>query len=269
MITIDDLNIRHGTQFEAVGSYEGGEFGAVRLRDEHGRRFVLKHQPPGLAPETTGVLRAVGYPAPRYVAWGDDYHVQEELPCRPAGDWGAASPAVTTRLLELNELQAGRAVEHTTSWRDDIVASVVAGYSDYAVVATLESHSDASRELLRLCIRAAERHAADLPDASDIVHWDYTLANVLVDGESVTGVIDWDGTRSGDRLFDVATLLYYARGETPEIERYVVDRIGGEGLAVYLAHMALRQTDWSLRHHGSAAGRQVLRYSLTLARTFP
>src|SRR5690242_8809690 len=193
MITIDDLNANHGTRFRAVGSYDGGEFGAVRLVDEHGRGFVLKHQPPGLAPAATDALRPLGYPAPRYVVWGDDYHVQEELPGRPAGDWGAASPAVMARLLELNELQAGCAVEGADSWSDHVAASVVDGYAEYAVVATLEQHSDESRELRRLCGRAADRHAADLPHASDIVHWDYTLANVLVDGGRVTGIVDWGG----------------------------------------------------------------------------
>jgi aminoglycoside phosphotransferase (APT) family kinase protein len=82
-------------------------------------------------------------------------------------------------------------------------------------------------------------------------------------------VIDWGGTRTGDRLFDLATLVYYSRGEAPELERYVVERIGREGLSVYLAHMAVRQSDWSLRHHGTAAEDEVVAYSLELARTFP
>ncbi len=270
MIRIDELNARHGTTFRAAGAYEGGEFGAVRLLDADGRRFVLKLQPPGLAPATSAALRPLGYPAPRYVAWGDDYHVQEELPGEPAWrGWGAASPEVMTRLLELNELQEGRAVDDDPSWPDSIVESVVVGYSEYAVVGTLERHSDESRELIALCRRAAERHAGALGGRRDIVHWDYTLANVLVEGGRVSGVIDWGGTRSGDRLFDLAILVYYARGEAPELERYVVERIGREGLSVYLAHMAVRQSDWSVRHHGVEAGNEVVAYSLGLAREFP
>jgi aminoglycoside phosphotransferase (APT) family kinase protein len=267
---VGELNARHATTFRAAGAYEGGEFGALRLRDESGRAFVLKRQPPGLAPQTTEALRSVGYPAPRYVAWGTDYHVQEELPGKPAwSGWGSARPAIIARLLELNELQAGWAVDDDASWPDSIVESVIDGYSEYAVVGTLERHSDESRELLRLCRQAVERHADALRGARDVVHWDYTLANVLVEDERVTGVIDWAGTRSGDRLFDLATLVYYGRGETPELERYVVERIGEEGLAVYLAHMTVRQSDWSVRHHGPAAGDEVVAYSLELARSFP
>ena len=270
MIELDELNARHGTSFQAAGDYKGGEFGAARLVDAEGQRFVFKRQPPGLAPETTATLRPLGYPAPRYVAWGSDYHVQEELPGEPAWrGWGVAPPVVMSRLLELNELQEGRAVGGDASWPDSIVESVVVGYSEYAVVGTLERHSDESRELIRLCRRAVERHAEAVRGRGDIVHWDFTLANVLLQGGQVSGVIDWGGTRTGDRLFDLATLVYYSRGEAPELERYVVERIGREGLSVYLAHMVVRQSDWSLRYHGTAAGDEVVAYSLGLARAFP
>ncbi|MCS7061362.1 MAG: aminoglycoside phosphotransferase family protein [Anaerolineae bacterium] len=37
-----------------------------------------------------------------------------------------------------------------------------------------------------------------------LIHGDYTLDNVLVEGERVTGVIDWSGCAIGDRRHDVA-----------------------------------------------------------------
>ena len=263
------LNQRHGTDFVVVGTYPGGEVGAMRLRDGRGRFFVLKAQPAGLAPATTEALRGVDYPAPRYVLWGDDYHVQEELPGVPISELRAAPPRITERLLELNEAQEGRAVDDDVTWPAHVVKSVTTGFADYMVLATLERHSDGTRELLRLCRRAVERHAGSLTTNRDIVHWDFTHANVLVVGDEVTGVIDWGGTRSGDRLFDLATLVFYARGEHRDVQQYVVDRIGQDGLSVYLAHLAIRQTDWSLRHHGDAAGNAALGHSLSLARRFP
>ena len=51
--------------------------------------------------------------------------------------------------------------------------------------------------------------------------------------------------------------------------RSVGERIGEAGLAVYLAHMAVRHSDWSVRHHGPAAGEEVVAYSLELTRAFP
>lgn len=233
--------------------------------DGVGRRFGLKLQEAGAAPTTTDVLRAVGYPCPRYVAWGADYHIQEELPGVPAGDWGAPAAPIVARLIELNELQAGRALDDDRSWPAAIVESVKHGFRDYAVVGTLEKHSAESRELLAVCRSFVEQFADGIPPASDVVHWDFTLANVLVEGERVTGVIDWSDTRSGDRLFDLATLVYYGRGEMEDVERYVVERIGEGGLLTYLAHMAVRQSDWSIRHH-DYAGDEVVRYSLELMR---
>jgi len=270
VISLEQLNERHGTDFSEAGAYAGGEVGALRLIDRLGGRYVLKHQPPGLAPQTTEVLRRAGYPAPRYVACGERYVVQEELPGEPASaGWGVAAPVIMLRLLELNELQHGCAVDGDTTWPRTIVESVTSGFKEFCVVETLDRHSDESRELLALCRRVVERHSDALRGGRDIVHLDYTLANVLVANGRVSGVIDWNGTRTGDRLFDLSTLVYYANGEAPELERYVVERIGPEGLAVYLALMCVRQSDWSLRHHGIAAGESVVSYSLELARRFP
>jgi hypothetical protein len=271
VIDLAQLNARHGTDFRDAGAYEGGEVGAFTLVDGGGRRYVLKHQPPGLAPQTTNRLRRLGYPAPRYIVWGEDYHVQEELPGRPVSrGWGMhGASALVPLLVELNELQTDRAVDGDASWPGVIAESVTTGLLGYALVDTLERHSSKTRELLRLCRDAVEQHADALRGARDVVHWDFTLSNVLVDDERISGVIDWSGTRTGDRLFDLATLVYYSKGEAPELERYVVDRIGREGLSVYLAHMCVRQSDWSVRRHGIAHGEEVVAYSLELARRFP
>ena len=250
-MTADEFNARHGTRFTLGSDYEGGEVGAQRLVDAHGAHFVLKLQPPGLAPQTTAALRAVGYPAPRYVVAEPSYSVQQELPGSPLGHWDTGDRA---DILELNALQTGRAVDDDRSWPARVVESLISGYEDYMVVATLDAHSPDGRELLSRCRRTVRRQPSSLKTNDDVVHWDFTASNVLVDGRRISGVIDWDGTCSGDRLFDLATYLFYARGNAPRLERYLLERLGGQGLSVYLAHMAVRQADWSIRHHGERAG---------------
>ena len=79
-VDLEELNRRHGTSFRHAGRYAGGEFGASRLLDAAGRRFILKQSPLPAAARVTAQLRALGYPAPRYVVVGDGYSVQEELP---------------------------------------------------------------------------------------------------------------------------------------------------------------------------------------------
>lgn len=263
---LDELNERHGTYFRVAGDYEGGEFGAQRLLDELGTPYVLKLQPPGLGPETTAALRKVGYPAPRYVVAADGYSVQEELPGDPLGGWRVP---MHPRLLALNDLQAGRAVDDDRSWPAPVVESILVGRDGYMILQTLFDHSPEGRELVELCQAAAIRNAEVLSTADDIVHWDFTAANVLATGGEISGVIDWGGTCSGDRLFDLATFLYYAGDAAPDLRAHIVERIGERGLSVYLAHMAIRQAEWSVRHHAEGAGWEMVRYGLKVARAFP
>ena len=268
---VAEINAAHGTDFRLVGKYEGGEFGAFRLVDGRGGRFVLKGRTPTPPPDvaaTTATLRAVGYPAPRYVAVGDDYSVQEELPGAPLRTFTPLDPAVVDRLLELNELQAGRAVLGPRDWPRVVVDSVLEGEETYMVLETLVRHSDESRRLLERCQAAVRRHAAEAASTGDVVHWDFHQGNVLVHGGRVTGVVDWDATTSGDRLFDLATLLYYAPDEQ-RVRDYAVSRVGEGVLAAYLAHMCVREADWCLRLYGGATAARALRYALEVSGSFP
>jgi hygromycin-B 4-O-kinase len=53
-------------------------------------------------------------------------------------------------------------------------------------------------QLLRFC-----------PDQRWLVHGDYGFDNVLVDGQRITGVIDWSNAAYGDFLYDVARLDFF------------------------------------------------------------
>ena len=270
---LDEINARHGTDFRLDGRYEGGETGALRVVAPDGRRFALKERgdgDPAGAARTTSLLRRLGYPAPEYVVVGGEYSVQEELPGRPLRPWRPLDASVVTRLLELNELQEGRALLEPRDWPASLVRTVLEGGEGYMLLDTLRRHSRDARLLLERCQAAVLAYAGEARTQGDVVHFDFTPANVLADGTRVTGVIDWDGTHSGDRLFDLATLLYYV----PEAARvraytYIVERAGEGVLAAYLAHVAVRQTEWSLRLHSRETGAFVLRYSLEVTAGFP
>ena len=264
-MTIDELNALHGTSFRSAGPYVGGEVGAERLLDGDGRAFALKRQPPGDAVRITERLRERGYPVPRYVVVAETYSVQEELPGAPLGQWDVPFPR---RLLELIDLQEGCAVDDDRSWPATIVESVADGFEEFMVLETLERHSDEGRELLTRCRSAVEAHAHLLTTNDDIAHMDFTGDNVLALYGEITGVIDWGGARSGDRAFDLTTWSYYAPSDNA-LRATAIERIGEKGMSVYLAHMAIRQADWSIRPHGETAGRRAVRYGLQLARAFP
>jgi len=49
------------------------------------------------------------------------------------------------------------------------------------------------------------------PEKRFLVHSDYGSNNVLSDGKKITGVIDWESSRYGDFIYDVAWLSFWSR----------------------------------------------------------
>lgn len=128
------------------------------------------------------------------------------------------------------------------------------GGQGYCLHTALLGHSQESRSLLATLQALVLTYKHAVPVARDIVHFDFQSANFLVDQGNISGVVDWEGVQAGDRGFDLATLLFYCY-EDPELRRmlweYSLAQSSGAVLAVYLAHLILRQVDWSLRHHSA------------------
>jgi Phosphotransferase enzyme family len=91
----------------------------------------------------------------------------------------------------------------------------------------------------------------------DVVHMDFHTASMLAIDRRITGVIDWEGSTSGDAAFDLVTQALYAPDLRTELLDAARARTDPHALPLYAAHMVLRQVDWSLRHHNAA---QVRRY---------
>ncbi|HEX5502111.1 MAG TPA: aminoglycoside phosphotransferase family protein [Thermomicrobiales bacterium] len=273
------INERHGAAFTPGARYPTGEQGAFAIFDGAGPdagRFVLKWRRADAVPDgvraavaTTGRLRAAGYPAPRYrlvgvaPALGVCYSVQEALPGAPLG--GLRDGALLDQLLALNDLQRGRAGAGR-DWPGYLVETVLRGGDGYCLLEPLRRHSAATADLLAAVQRLAAGHAAERAPAGDVVHFDFQGANILVDGGRVSGVVDWEGTRAGDRAFDLATLLFCMDGGGA-VEPALQARLWRElrarttpGLRrLYLAHMILRQVDWAIRFYGQDVVDRYLR----------
>ena len=105
--------------------------------------------------------------------------------------------------------------------------------------------------------RIGEACSPAIPAADDFVHYDFTLANLLSDGTAITGVIDVNPpVLAGDRAFDLATLLFYLYDQDDirdPLRARLLELAGPQAARAYLAHMVLRQVDWSLRFHPEAA----------------
>lgn len=108
-------------------------------------------------------------------------------------------------------------------------------------LATLRDHSDRSRDLLARCQDAVRSFGDRVPALDAIVHWDFTPDNVLVRDGRVTGVIDWEGVRAGDPVFDLVTLAFYAPGT--RLLDAAVSELDPGVRAVYQAHLCVRQAE--------------------------
>ena len=72
-----------------------------------------------------------------------------------------------------------------------------------------------------------------------LVHMDYHPQNVMVEGVSVTGVIDWVNTDVGDRHLDAAMTAVILSSSAMENPRWMRDNLAGNGLRTSFAALYL------------------------------
>jgi hypothetical protein len=264
------INEQHGTVFELLARYSSGEQGAFAIADQDGRRYVLKWEadegPMNRLIEVslvTETLRAIGYPAPRYCLMGHvqgcGYAIQEALPGAPMG---VVTLPVLPRLLELNGLQATLATSKLTEWPGSVVDTVLEGGDGYCLLDSLRAYSSRTSELLHVLQGIVLAHRNEQFETNDVVHFDFNPSNILIENGQVSGVIDWEGTCAGDCTFDLATLLFYAY-DALDVREHLLQtirqRVSPAILSVYMAHLILRQVDWSIRYHNPATVDYYLR----------
>ena len=257
---VEQINRAHGTRYTLGTSFHGGEQGAIELIDPFGNRSVLKThsnrewlRQVKSARRVTDLLRARGYPAPRYreagIVAGVAYAVQEVVPGEPAG---LLVPEHLPEVFALNDLQAGGWPGQPGDWPTRIVDSVLRGSAEFCVIDSLRTHSAATNRLLTTLQRLVVRYREQVAPTSDIVHFDFHPNNIMLDNGRISGVIDWEGTCAGDRSFDLATMLFYSYTD-PIVRQRIMARILSQTnvavLLLSLSHIAVRQVDWSIRHY--------------------
>jgi hypothetical protein len=257
---ITAINAHHSLALTKGERYARGEQGAVAVWDEAGSPLVLKWSADAGAPArlqraqfATDQLRVRGYPVPRYrlhgTIDGSTYSLQEMLPGRPVE---TVTLAHLPRLLALNAIQRGLAGSPASDWPRSIIESVLIGCEGYCVLASLAEYSSATRSLLNHLQTLVNEHADAVCPTDDIVHYDFNPANILLDGGQISGVFDWDGTTVGDRMFDLVTLLFYADADS-DVRQSIWNRLRVSSTrsvtSLYIAHIIVRQLDWSIRHH--------------------
>jgi hypothetical protein len=255
-----------GYEVELIGRSGGGASGfAFDVMTPGGRR-VLKWQVAGSGVPFARVavvlrsLQTLGSPVPGYevldVGIDLDASYQELLP----GRWAdALSDSLVDELLDINRLQVGAGERSEgQGWADRLCAITLEGADGWCRHESLETHSDATRQLwTRARMVAAAVECAVIPDG-DAVHMDFHHRNILQDHGKLSGVIDWEGVECGDRRFDVVTLAFYAGvAGWSDMRRLswineLARELGADAAALYLSHLAVRSVDWAIRHEAES-----------------
>jgi aminoglycoside phosphotransferase (APT) family kinase protein len=163
-------------------------------------------------------------------------------------------------VLAAIELQRDQGDLESPPWPGWLLETIDAGGDGYCVHATMRAAPGTSRLLDRLIALAGERRVEPVRDR-DLVHFDLNPANLLSLDGKLTAIVDWNvpftGAAQGDRGFDLATLLFYlydAGGSVRELLRERCHAVSGEAwTSIYLAHLILRQVEWSLRRSPGTA----------------
>jgi Phosphotransferase enzyme family len=272
------INEQHATTFELLARYASGEQGAFAIADRTGQRFVLKWEADDRFPDrlkevslVTETLRTVGYPAPHYClidhVAGYSYAIAEALPGVPME---VVTLPLLPRLLELNGLQSGLAKSTRSDWPGPVVDPVLDGGDGFCLLDPLRTYSSTTAELLDTLQGIVLAHKNEQFVTNDVVHFDFNPSNILIDNDQVSGVIDWEGTCAGDCIFDLATLLFYTF-DVLDVRAHLLHTmrqcVNPGVLRAYMAHLILRQVDWSIRYHTRATIDSYLRVAEEVLRT--
>lgn len=241
-----------GVRLVIEGPCPGGEVGAAYVRWPDGRRSVLSEGRTRTGP-LVDRARAAGVPTARHelVAHVDGVRVivQSRLPGRPPTSVTASLVAQMISVTDrLTGLLAGEPDPRP------VPLHLMTDGPGFCLHAPMASYDARTARLLDWVHEVGAAGSTMVGD--DLVHLDFQPGNILVTGDRISGVVDWDGATRGDRHLDLTTLRFYLAGQAPHLAGPVDERladISPHRRAAYWAHISLRQVDWWIRHHDAAA----------------
>jgi len=264
--------------FELEGRAPGGESGGAWFAIAgDGARVVLKwFADEGMADRYAVLLPALdelrsrGVPVPEYpfvrAVDGWTLSAQQVLPGRSFPIW---PPRLVDRMVECVTAEAGIVgplpAPTLQPWGEFVINTLTVGEDGWAQ--PLRAHSDRSRRIIDVVESVGADAEPSWFPTSGLVHLDLHTDNVLaLDDGTLTGIVDWEGACAGDHRYDLVAYAFDLDGHGQQIWDRLKLLVEPHMLRAYVAHMALRRTDWAIRHHPEDVPRQLDRAERLLDR---
>jgi aminoglycoside phosphotransferase len=269
-------NVASGHEYVVCGGFRHGEVGATLVAEKpsgRAREAIAKWHYPidagdraelSAARELVELLRGRGAPLPACLGTmvlADGMLVlQERLPGSTGDDVSAnlVKDVVAQVALQERAAHADALTPLDDSWARYVRRSLTVGLTGYCEHGSLASGDERTRALLKQVHNAGASLAHVALEERDAVHCDLHHLNILTQDGRLTGVVDCDGMRTGDRVFDLVTFAFcLSEARRPAASENdiwsLTTRLRDPAIiTAYVAHMALRQVDWSLRRRTPA-----------------
>ncbi len=208
-------------------------------------------------------LRARGVPVPEYLhvipLGGGTLSAQRFLPGQSEDN---PSPAVVDAIVESVAAKAGIAgpppADDQPTWGAFVVHTLTVGRSGWGMHEPLRTWDRRTAVVLdRIEAVGADADPNWFPD-DGLVHLDLHTDNVLIDDDTLSGIIDWEEACAGDHQYDLVQFAFDLDGHDQPVWD-IIDAVGFEPqvLRAYIALLVLKCTSSAILHHPEDMARQL------------
>jgi Phosphotransferase enzyme family len=164
------------------------------------------------------------------------------------------TPGLADELLRLHGRRQGLGADGAGErWAQRLIRTLVEGGRTYCLHESLRGYDGRTAALVEEIEVFGARVDPDDFRASDIIHWDLHLGNVLVRDDRLSAVVDTDFCAVGDAAFDLVALALSSSTVTCEsglrrdLFRLALDTLPPVRRTAYLGHLFIRVLDWPIR----------------------